>query len=75
MRLLPLRCQQLGEPKVGHLGSHMLVQKDVARLDVSVDDRWRASSVEILDPFRSILGNLKPLDPTNVLVAPCKSVK
>uniref|UniRef100_A0A0A9CN83 Uncharacterized protein n=1 Tax=Arundo donax TaxID=35708 RepID=A0A0A9CN83_ARUDO len=39
---------------------------------MSLDDRWRASSMKILDSFCCILSNLKPLDPTNVLVASMK---
>lgn len=43
---------QLREAKVRNLCSHLLVQQDVARLDVAVDDGRRAPAVKVFYPFR-----------------------
>lgn len=44
--------EQPGEPKVGDFGLHILVEKDVAELDVSVDD----SQVRLLVQVGQSLG-------------------
>lgn len=47
----PFRLKDLGEPEIGDAGLQMLVEEDVARLDIAVDHRLVAAVVEILQPF------------------------
>uniref|UniRef100_J3L6M1 Uncharacterized protein n=1 Tax=Oryza brachyantha TaxID=4533 RepID=J3L6M1_ORYBR len=53
-------AHQLGEPEVGDLGGERVVEEDVLRLDVAVDDAVPAFLVQVVEPPRDAQCDLIP---------------
>jgi hypothetical protein len=63
-----VHVEQLRQSEVGDLGVHVLVQQDIAGLEVPVDDRQPRVFVEIEEPPTDPLDDLVPLPPAQHLL-------
>jgi hypothetical protein len=54
--------KQLREAEVTDAGRHVLTKKNIARLEITMYDRWYAAAVEIVQRVGDVHGNVEPLD-------------
>jgi hypothetical protein len=64
-------AEELGQAEVGDLGVHVCIQKDVAGLEIAVDDGQPRVLVEVEEPSADALDDPLPQSPAQLLL-PCR---
>lgn len=53
---------ELGKSEITHISSHIMVEENITRLQIAVDDRWLAIVMKILQCSSNINGYVEPLN-------------